>query len=159
MKLKLSVVFILLFISSSFYLNYQPLSVEMFTQSELRFTISGEVLNPGTYTVEGSSFTLEHAISLAGGVTVDAQVVLPLQKEIKYDEYIVIPKQVEEKRISINYATIEEIVKIPGVGPSTAERIITYREQVGLFHRIEDIMNVKGIKQKLFEKMLPYITL
>lgn len=66
-------------------------------------------------------------------------------------------QNLKEKSININTATKEELVKLPGVGPSTAEKIIEYREKINGFKKIEDIMKVKGIGQKKFEKMKPYI--
>ncbi|MFN3135075.1 MAG: ComEA family DNA-binding protein [Candidatus Kryptonium sp.] len=61
-------------------------------------------------------------------------------------------------KVNINTATKEELMKIPGVGSKTAEQIIKHRETYGKFERIEDIMNVKGIGQKKFEKMKNYLT-
>ena len=46
------------------------------------------------------------------------------------------------KLININYATKEELEKLTGIGSSMAEKIITYRNEVGLFNSIEEIMNV-----------------
>jgi comEA protein len=66
-------------------------------------------------------------------------------------------QNLKEKSININTATKDELVKLPGVGPSTAEKIIEYREKINGFKKIEDIMKVKGIGQKKFEKMKPYI--
>lgn len=63
----------------------------------------------------------------------------------------------KEKSININSATKDELIKLPGVGPSTAEKIIEYREKINGFKKIEDIMKVKGIGQKKFDKMKPYI--
>lgn len=159
MKQNLSLLIIFVFFICSFYLNYQPISLGAFKQNEIRFTITGEVMNPGTYIANESTLTLEQAILMAGGVNADAQEVLPLEKNIQYDEYIIIPKHEGEHRISINYATVDEIIEIPGIGPAMAKRIIEYRKEYGLFHRLEDLMDIKGIKQKLFEKMLPYITI
>ena len=47
---------------------------------------------------------------------------------------------------------------LPGVGESRAESIIRYREDVGAFRNIEDIMQVSGIKEGLFEKIKDLIT-
>ncbi|MGB9695707.1 MAG: ComEA family DNA-binding protein [Ignavibacteria bacterium] len=66
-------------------------------------------------------------------------------------------QNLKEKSININTATKDELIKLPGVGPSTAEKIIEYREKINGFKKIEDIMKVKGIGQKKFEKMKPYI--
>lgn len=60
-------------------------------------------------------------------------------------------------KVNINTATKEELMKLPGIGEQTAERIIQYRKLYGNFKRIEDIMNVKGIGQKKFEKIKRYL--
>ena len=49
-------------------------------------------------------------------------------------------------------------MQLPRVGPRTAERIIAYREANGPFQRPEDLMNVKGIGEKTFLRLQPYIT-
>jgi competence ComEA-like helix-hairpin-helix protein len=63
-----------------------------------------------------------------------------------------------EKKININQAYSTDLEILPGVGAVTAERIIEYREKSGGFKKIEDIMKVKGIGQKKFEKIKDYIT-
>ncbi len=60
--------------------------------------------------------------------------------------------------VNLNTATRAQLETLPGVGPSTAERIIEYRKTVGPFRRIEDVMNVKSIGEKKFEKMKQYIS-
>lgn len=60
--------------------------------------------------------------------------------------------------ININTASSEELQKIPGVGPSTAEKIIAYRTTYGKFKTIEDLINISGIGNKTLEKMKGYIT-
>ena len=60
--------------------------------------------------------------------------------------------------ININTATNEELQKIPGVGPSTAEKIISYRLTHGKFSSVEELLNVSGIGSKTLEKMKGYIT-
>lgn len=61
-------------------------------------------------------------------------------------------------KININKAYTTDLVALPGVGEVTAERIISYRESNGGFKSIAEIMNVKGIGTKKFEKMKDYIT-
>jgi len=63
----------------------------------------------------------------------------------------------ESRRIDINIASINDFAKIPGIGYSIAERIISYRESRGGFMVESDLMKVKGIGQKKFEKMREYI--
>lgn len=55
--------------------------------------------------------------------------------------------------ININTATAEELCTLPGVGNAKAESIIAHREEFGPFENIEDIKNVAGIKEGLFEKI------
>lgn len=59
--------------------------------------------------------------------------------------------------IDLNKATMEGLVALPGVGKATAQKIIDYRAAHGNFKSIEDLMKVKGIGSKKFEKMKPFI--
>ena len=59
--------------------------------------------------------------------------------------------------VNLNTATAEQLATIPGVGPKMAERIIDYRQKNGGFKKIEDLMNVKGIGEKMFLNLKPLI--
>lgn len=59
--------------------------------------------------------------------------------------------------ININTADSNELQRLTGVGPVTAEKIIAYRSEYGKFSKIEDLMNVSGIGEKTFEKLRNYI--
>lgn len=61
-------------------------------------------------------------------------------------------------KISINTATLEELMMLSGIGESKAQSIIDYRTKEGKFTSIEDIMNVNGIGEALFEKIKNDIT-
>lgn len=61
-------------------------------------------------------------------------------------------------KININTATLEELDSLPGIGPSTAAKIVSHREQNGDFKAIEDIMNVSGIGQSKFDNIKEFIT-
>ncbi len=65
-------------------------------------------------------------------------------------------KELPSSKINLNTATKAELMKLPGVGEATAEKIIEYRKNQP-FSRPSDIMNVKGIGQKKFEKMSEYL--
>lgn len=64
-----------------------------------------------------------------------------------------------DKKISINSATLELLMTLPGIGEAKAKSIITYRKENGEFKNIEDIMNVSGIGESVFEKIKEYITI
>lgn len=62
------------------------------------------------------------------------------------------------KPIDLNLANVKELQELPGVGPVTAQRIIDMREKSGRFHRVEDLLAIRGISQKRLDAMRPYIT-
>ena len=64
----------------------------------------------------------------------------------------------ETKKININQASVEELTQLKKIGPSLAQRIVDYREQVEPFKSPEDIMKVKGIGEKIFEVIKDHIT-
>lgn len=57
------------------------------------------------------------------------------------------------EKINLNTATSEQLQSIPGIGPATAKSILDYRSKVGKFNKIEEIINVKGIGEKKFQKI------
>src|SRR5579864_1524538 len=67
-------------------------------------------------------------------------------------------KQPPTKPIDLNVANVKELQELPGVGPVTAQRIIDLREKSGRFHRVEDLLAVRGISQKKLDAMRPYVT-
>ena len=60
--------------------------------------------------------------------------------------------------VNLNAATAAQLQTLPGVGASTAQRILDYRQKNGSFKKIEELMNVKGIGEKSFLKLKPLIT-
>lgn len=61
--------------------------------------------------------------------------------------------------VSLNQATLAELMTLPGIGESLAQRILDYRTVHGFFQKTEDIMRIKGIKQGLFDKIKAYLCL
>ena len=65
----------------------------------------------------------------------------------------------ESYLVNINKANKDEMTKIPGIGEAKADKIIAYRNENGLFKSIEDIKNVSGIGQSIYDKIKDYITI
>ena len=61
-------------------------------------------------------------------------------------------------KININKATVAELVVLKGVGEKTAANIVEYRDAHGPFMAIGDIVNVKGVGEKIFSKLSDQIT-
>jgi competence protein ComEA len=57
------------------------------------------------------------------------------------------------EKINLNAATLEQLQTLPGIGPVIAKSIIDHRTKVGKFGRIEEIINVKGVGEKKFQKI------
>ncbi len=133
--------------------------------------IKGQVHNPGVYKVEKSS-RLFQVINLAGGITVDAdRLTYNLSMKLRDEQVIYIPSINEEYPmitvvidndqngiININTATLQQLDTLPGVGPTTAQNIIDYREENGEFDSIEDLIEVAGIGEATLNEIRENIT-
>lgn len=76
------------------------------------------------------------------------------------------PQQTEQQekapataKININTASLDQLTTLPRIGPAIAQRILSFREEHGSFEKIEELMNVKGIGQKTFDRLKPLIRL
>jgi competence protein ComEA len=139
--------------------------------------VTGAVPRPGVYALPQGA-RIQDAISAAGGFLAEADKELinlarPLEDgerlEIPYMEGAspVIPTPGEEEGefsttesdlIDINTAAQFELETLPGIGPTTAQKIIEYREENGPFLAIEDIINVSGIGPGTYERIKDLIT-
>lgn len=63
------------------------------------------------------------------------------------------------KLVNINTADAGQLVSLPQVGPKMAQRILDFRKTNGSFKRVQDLMKVKGIGEKVFAKLQPLITI
>lgn len=60
---------------------------------------------------------------------------------------------VDENRTDLNRATKSQLMKLPGIGEVTADRIISYRGKFGPFKTVEDLKKVKGMNAKKFDRL------
>ena len=68
------------------------------------------------------------------------------------------PQPAAGEKVNINTASVEDLTTLPGVGKAYAERIVEYREKNGPFKKVEDLLNVRGIGEKTFERIRDRIT-
>lgn len=133
--------------------------------------VKGAVTNPGVYEIEIDSRVVE-VIEKAGGFTKEAdQNGVNLAQKVTDEMVIYVPKLGEitpgitpvsqnsnPELININAATIEQLDSLPGIGPSKAEAIITFRDENGKFKSIDDVEKVPGIGKKTLDSLSEYIT-
>lgn len=143
--------------------------------------ITGEVNNWGVIELEPGARVID-AVNKAGGFTEQADTTkVNLAYELSDGVKIYIPSKTEEDSnqveyitensgdnvimgesemketknllVNINNATQTELETLPGIGPSIALKIISYRQENGSFKSIEDIKNVSGIGDNKFENI------
>ncbi len=142
------------------------------TPATINVYVSGAVQKPDVYALPLNSI-VKDAIAAAGGATADADLdQINLAAKLADQMQVDVPHKGESappppsgstpntsaEKININTATAEELDKLPGIGPSIAKAIIDYRTKNGPFKKVEDINDVKGIGDALFEKIKDQIT-
>ncbi len=130
------------------------------TDDETCQTILQEIETPIESQLESTEKTLPDANQITQIIPSTAVNVTDASMMVTQTESIADPTvvPVEDKRVNLNTATLEELDALPGVGPSTAKNIIAYREAHGGFAAPEEIMNVKRIGEKTFDKLKAHIT-
>lgn len=126
--------------------------------------ISGEIKNPGIYKMKGK-VRLYEIIDKAGGLKEEANInSINQARYVKDGEKIIIPSSRnsqgmdkesisnENNLVNINTASKEELLKLPGIGEVTAEKIINYRDNNN-FTKIEDLKDVNGIGMATYNKL------
>ena len=164
----------------------EPLEIEIkeeLASNLLIVDIKGEILSPGIYEVEPDKRVMD-IINLAGGLLEDADTSnINLSMKVEDEMVIIIPKIKDEKektivnsasiiekkssqpnkdssgKVSINNATLNELMTVKGIGEVKAKKIIEYRNTNGTFNTLEELTKVPGIGTKTLEKIKEYITL
>ncbi len=140
--------------------------------------VVGAVARPGVYRLDGGSRVAE-AVEAAGGLLGGAaqegvnlarpvedgeQVLVPTVEEYlaagtpDHDSVSQMSAKPEAGLVDINSADENDLQELPGIGPSTAGKIVADREENGLFERPEDLTRVSGIGPKKYEALADLIT-
>ncbi len=134
--------------------------------SDVFVYVCGHVKNPGVYSLPEQARIVD-ALELAGGLTEDGNGLALNQAECVTDGMTLYvpgcdeaaePKtETDDGLININTADKETLMTVPGIGESKADAIISYREQNGNFSKVEDLMNISGIKEGVFNKIKSHV--
>lgn len=148
------------------------------TVEKIKVYICGEINKAGVYEINKNTRIID-LIELAGGAKSDAFLEAINLAEILTDsQKIYVPSKLEAsnsgnnnfqngssqisdkgKLVNINFAGLNELELLPGIGPELAQRIIDYRNNAGSFKSKEDLKNVSGIGEKKFEALKDFITI
>lgn len=155
--------------------TFQPSSIEETntnkseeeTPSIIMVDIKGMVKYPGVYELQSGSRVID-AIEAAGGylpesdsmsinhaqiLTDEMVIYIPYIGEAAFDATHFVQAEQDDGKININTADEALLSTLPGIGPSKAAAIISYREEHGLFAAPEDLKNVTGIGDKTYERL------
>ncbi|MEG0314752.1 MAG: helix-hairpin-helix domain-containing protein [Erysipelotrichaceae bacterium] len=153
--------FLLVCFIASGITSFRFLNVNELKNRPISVEVKGNVKAPKIYKCPINT-TVGEIIELAGGLLPKADTrSLNLGSTVYDKDVIVVPLLSDSSSscISINSASIEELDGLNGIGPSAAQKIIDYRTNVNSFKTIEEIMQIKGIKEKLFAKIKDQICL
>lgn len=131
--------------------------------------IKGEVVHPGVYTMNAGA-RLNDLLQVSGGPKDSADLrQVNLAMKVLDGESFYIPSEGEDipvisggimgdgtGKIDLNSATREELMSVTGIGPSTADNILAYREANGRFNSVEDLLSVNRIGEKTLDKIRDY---
>lgn len=163
-----------------------PLPEPSATPGPIQVYVNGQVAVPDVYELPPDSRVAD-AIEAAGGWTNEANTaVINLAQPLADGMQIYVPSETEMAAaappvvtepdtftrsgtsldvtdsgglVNINEATLDELDALPGIGPSTAQKILDYRDEYGRFNTIEELMNVSGIGEAKFGSVKDLITI
>jgi competence protein ComEA len=151
-----------------------PLASTTTTTGSVVVDVAGAVLHPGVYALAAGS-RVHQALAAAGGLDAGADIdVLNLAAPLRDGDRLYVPHSgqpvpivvvptggaqsipavgqtgaigpaVPAAPVDLNRASVEELDALPGVGPSTATAIVSYRTQIGPFASVDDLLKVRGI--------------
>lgn len=144
-----------------------PITLTPAPTAALIVQVDGAVTKPGIYSLTPGS-RVSDAINAAGGFKPEAQAdTINLVRTVKDGENIYIPSlNTDEPQsarstslfINLNTATISQLDSLPGIGEIRAQAILQYRADHGNFVTIEEVLQVPGISQDVFEQIKDLIS-
>ncbi|MFT4412705.1 helix-hairpin-helix domain-containing protein [Fredinandcohnia humi] len=153
--------------------DMEEVNVEEETKVTMFVDVKGAVKKEGVYEVD-QGMRVKDVLNQAGGFTDDADhkqvnlaqkvsdemiIYVPRVGEVVETNHQILPSTEENRKISLNKATLEELQTLTGIGPAKAAAIISYREEFGPFKDINELLSVSGIGEKSFEKIKDELTL
>ena len=141
--------------------------------------VTGAVQRPGVYKIphdgrlvdaiqqaggflEGADLT---QVNLAAKVEDGAQIVIPGAEDVPTPQLIiggsgllVTPTPPAGKLVNINTAGVDLLEQLPGIGPTTAQKIVDYRKENGLFTRVDDLLKIPGIGPSTMDGLRGQVT-
>jgi competence protein ComEA len=142
------------------------------TPSPLVVYVSGAVVAPDVYRLPPGSRVID-ALQAAGGLTELADIDgINLAALVQDSQHIRVPyagermalpaegdRSTDNGLINLNRATASDLEELPGVGKTLAERIIARRETQGPYRSVDELREVSGIGEKLFNQIAPLVTI
>lgn len=140
--------------------------------AEVVVHVVGAVRRPGVYRLPKGA-RAEDAVAAAGGALGSADLsALNLARAVADGEQLAVPAKGEAPapgqeapggakgggKLDLNRATVEELDALPGIGPSTAAKIVQEREANGPYRSVDDLMRVPGIGPKKLDALKDLVT-
>lgn len=172
----------IVFLGVTFWANFNAQRKYSQRETMLIVQVDGAVHRPGVYKVKEGTRIFE-LLEEAGGTTENAVLNdMNLAQPVYDGQRVFIPSRTAQgdtsssfstnlaqflpqsdtssttKRINVNTASKEELISLPGIGETIAQRIIEYRQTHGPFHRPEDLLAVKGIGPKKLDQIRDLIS-
>lgn len=132
----------------------QPIEITMAPERKLTgdILVHGEVNNPGFYPLD-VEYSIADLVRMAGGATVDTDLI-GLVLSVSLQAKTPLPQKVD-----INRAEVWLLEALPGIGETKARAIVEYRRQNGPFRSVNEIIEVEGIGDVLYEEIKSLITI